>query len=402
MGAQGFELRRGSRRFVRAALLRRGSRSRSIQRARGGFALSLVLQVLLLPMIPSPLFSTPTLSWTKWSDLPNPIGLKGVYAGVTGGQLIAAGGSNFPVPQTQGGTKVFTRAIYSLPVSAGSSAAWQSHADALPVGLAEGASVTTEYGVVGVGGASAAGPVADAFLIAVKSEGGGVSLRSLPSLPDPSAMPAAAYLGGDVYVAGGENRGAVQSQFRRLNLAAALGQTPGVTWESLPSWPGPPRFGAVLATLKVGGRDRLVLAGGRIKSTPPVRQEDYLADVYGYDPEAGRWERLADMPHRALAAAVLRLDAGRLAVLGGSDGHSLDRLAELGPKYRLPSRIMIYHAASNEWLVDAGSMPTGTAGTAVVEMLDGGILIGGEYSPGLRIPHVLRATLARGSVQSAR
>ncbi|MBM3874977.1 MAG: hypothetical protein FJ382_14855 [Verrucomicrobia bacterium] len=353
-------------------------------------------------MMSSPLLSAPTLSWARWSDLPDPIGLKGVYAGVTGGQLIAAGGSNFPVPHAQGGAKTFARAIYSLPVAADPSAAWQSHADALPAGLAEGASLTTEHGVVGVGGAGAAGPVADAFLIEVKNEGRGLSVTSLPSLPEPSAMPAAAYLGGYVYVAGGENRGAVQSQFRRLNLAAARGQTPGATWESLPTWPGPPRFGAVLATLRVGGRDCLVLAGGRIKSTPPVRQEDYLADVYGYDPEAGRWQRLADMPHRALAAAVLRLDAGRLAVLGGSDGHSLDRMAELGPKYRLPSRIMIYQAASNEWLVDAGSMPTGTAGTAVVEMPDGGILIGGEYSPGLRIPHVLRATLTRGSAPSAR
>jgi N-acetylneuraminic acid mutarotase len=346
--------------------------------------------------------ASPTLLWERLPDLPDPIGLKGVYAGVSGGQLIAAGGSNFPVPHAQGGAKTFARAIYTLPVAAGPGAAWQSHADALPAGLAEGASVTTEHGVVGVGGAGAAGPVADAFLIEVKNEGRGLSVTSLPSLPEPSAMPAAAYLGGYVYVAGGENRGAVQSQFRRLNLAAARGQTPGATWESLPTWPGPPRFGAVLATLRVGGRDCLVLAGGRIKSTPPVRQEDYLADVYGYDPEAGRWQRLADMPHRALAAAVLRLDAGRLAVLGGSDGHSLDRLAELGPKYRLPSRIMIYQAASNAWVVDAGSMPTGTAGTAVVEMLDGGILIGGEYSPGLRIPHVLRATFARASVQSAR
>lgn len=369
---------------------------------RGRPSLRVVLPTLLLPMITTLSQASPTLSWERLPDLPDPLGLKGVYAGVTGGQLIAAGGSNFPVPHAQGGAKAFSRAIHSLPVAAGPGAAWQSHADALPVGLAEGASVSTEHGVVGVGGAGAAGPVADAFLIEVKNGGGGWRVRSLPSLPEPSAMPAAAYLGGQMYVAGGENRGAVQSQFRRLNLAAALGRSPGATWESLPSWPGPPRFGAVLAALRVGGRDRLVLAGGRIKSASPVRQDDYLADVYGYDPEAGRWERLADMPHRALAAAVLRLDAGRLAVLGGSDGHSLDRLAELGPKYRLPSRIMIYQAASNEWLVDAGSMPTGTAGTAVVEMPNSGILIGGEYSPGLRIPHVLRATLARGSAQSAR
>src|SRR5688500_9100712 len=50
------------------------------------------------------------LNWRRAADLPDPIGLKGMYAGVSGKHVVLAGGSNFPVPLRAGGRKVFHRA----------------------------------------------------------------------------------------------------------------------------------------------------------------------------------------------------------------------------------------------------------------------------------------------------
>jgi len=341
------------------------------------------------------------LKWERWPDLPDPVGLKGMYAGVSAGHLLLAGGSNFPVPRAQGGQKTFARALFVRPVASGAEGTWRVLEDVLPIALAEGASVTTEFGVVGIGGAGVAGAVSDAFVFSWR-DGVLGPWQKLPDLPVPSATPAAVYWQGQVYVAGGENRGLGQPQFLRLDLAAAVMRPGQVAWEPLPTWPGPARFGAVLAVLKVDGRDQLVLAGGRTKTTGPARQTDYLADVHAFDPVAGRWTVLAPMPHRALLATGLCLDEHRLAVMGGSDGHSLDRMAELGERYRIPDRIMIYDSRRAVWHVDGGAMPIGVVGAAVAALDRGWLVAGGEYSPSLRTAQVFHWKISGGRSEDAR
>lgn len=340
---------------------------------------------------PAVIASASVVTWERWPDLPDPVGLKGMYAGVSNGQILLAGGSNFPVARALGGQKSFSRALFSRAAAAGAAETWRIHENAFSVALAEGASVTTEHGVVCLGGVGSAGAVADAFVISWENGALG-AVRTLPNLPAPSATTAAVHWRGQVYVAGGENRGVAQTKFLRLDLAAALARPDRVTWEQLPTWPGPARFGAVLAVLTVGGRDQLLLAGGRTTANAPVSQADYLADVHAFDPVTQSWTSLGVMPHRALLATGLRLDAHCLAVLGGSDGHSLDRMAELGERYRIPDRIMIYDSRREAWRVDDGVMPVGVVGAAVVPLANAWLVAGGEYSPGLRTAqtHVLR------------
>jgi len=345
--------------------------------------------------------SASTLKWERWPDLPDPVGLKGMYAGVHHGHLLLAGGSNFPVPRAQGGQKTFARVLFSRPVAMGVEGSWCVFENALPVALAEGASVTTEHGVVGLGGAGAVGAVSSAFVLSWKNGEPG-PCQKLPNLPEPSATPAAVYWRGHVYVAGGENRGVGQARFLRLDLAAALARPDHVTWEELPTWPGPARFGAVFAVLSVDGRDQFLLAGGRTKTTGPASQADYLADAHAFDPVARRWTTLAAMPHRALLATALRLDENRLAVMGGSDGHSLDRMAELGERYRIPDRIMIYDSRREAWHVDDGVMPVGVVGAAVAELERGWLVAGGEYSPSLRTAQVFHWELTGRMTKAAR
>jgi N-acetylneuraminic acid mutarotase len=322
-----------------------------------------------------------------------------MYAGVNRGWIILAGGSNFPVPRSAGGTKSYSREIYVRPATAASRhVGWSVDRVTLPIGLAEGASVATDHGVACVGGQSSAGPVADAFILFWDGKGSTVRQRRLPELPAACANAAAVYWDGSVYVAGGESNGQGLAHFWKLDLAAAMAAPNDTAWKSLPMWPGPRRFGAVLSVLWVQKREQLFLFGGRTQAVGPAVLEDYLQDAYRFDPAAGRWTELGPMPHRALLAASMRLDASRVAILGGSDGHSLDRMAELGERYRIPDRIMIYDAEADRWSA-GGRMPIGVVAPAVVELDSGWLVAGGEYSPGLRTAQVYRVVLSSGQSQ---
>jgi N-acetylneuraminic acid mutarotase len=330
--------------------------------------------------------------WERQADLPGPFGWKGMYAGVSEGRVLLAGGSNFPIPPRDGGRKVLSRQILMRPIHAPRDEGWTVAEQTLATGRAEGASVSTEAGVVMLGGLAETGPVAEVLLLHWDASKGIVQTRPLPPLPAPLASPAAVYWRGQIFVAGGEQNGRGSDGFWSLDLKAALAGEPAGNWEQLPSWPGPPRFGAALAVLDVGEREHLFLLGGRAAAAGPVLT-DYLNDVYRYDPVARRWTSLSLMPHRAVLAGCIRVGASRLALLGGSDGHDLHRNADLGERYRLPDRIMLYDANSDRWSA-GGSMPLGVVAAAVVELGHDWLVAGGEYSPGLRTIEVYRARLA--------
>ncbi|MBI5381916.1 MAG: hypothetical protein HZA31_08455 [Opitutae bacterium] len=350
----------------------------------------------------SPVFAAAhgALTWERQADLPDPVGLKGMYAGVSQGWVILAGGSNFPVPRQQGGVKTYAREILVRRAEAPADAPWKRVAPGLPEGLAEGASVTTEHGVVIVGGCDARGPVNTVALLRWDESAGNVQRLPLPALPRALTSVAAAYCRGLLYVAGGDNGAGGTKDFFALNLAAALAGGAAGAWRDLTTWSGPARFGAALAALGPVGRERLFLFGGKIGSSSPAGQANYLADGHVFDPETAQWSTVAAMPRQALLAAVLPLTASTLAVCGGSDGHDLARMAELGERYRLPDGIMIYHADTDRW-EHAGQMPLGVAGAATVTLADRWLVIGGEPTPGLRTAQVQAARLVAAKAESS-
>ena len=180
------------------------------------------------------------LEWESATDLPDPPGLKGMYAGVSGQHVVLAGGSNFPVPQRAGGMKVFHRAIYVRPVDAPLSDPWTKADAELSVGVGEGASVTTEDGIVGLGGHDGVGPVASVILLKYDSSTRDIIRLKLPDLPVAVANASAALTADWIYVAGGEGRQGAQGTFWRLNLTAARASAARERWQSLRGWPGPP------------------------------------------------------------------------------------------------------------------------------------------------------------------
>lgn len=305
-----------------------------------------------------------------------------MYGGVSGDRVLLAGGSNFPVAQRAGGRKRFHAAIHVRAIDAPPDVGWTIAVETLPGGRGEGASVTALGGVIGIGGDDGAGPIADVFLLRWNPKAGQVELTALPALPEPAGNAAAAVLGSWLYVAGGMGRARSLAAFWRLNLAS-----PATGWEALPSWPGPPRYGGLLVPVSVAGGEALLWAGGI--EGPARSQADYLRDVYLHGPDPGTWRRVADLPRGAVLGAGVAAGAGRVLLLGGSDGHDFARMRELGAAYRVPHDVLRYDAAADRW-TRAGTMPLGLVGAAIVRTGAGWLVAGGEYSPGLRTPQVHR------------
>jgi N-acetylneuraminic acid mutarotase len=324
-------------------------------------------------------------TWREIDALPDATGRKGIYAGVSNGWIVLGGGSNFPVPLREGGTKTFHRSAYVRPLPIDADQPWQEVPDALAGPLGEGASVSVPEGIVGIGGHDGARLVATAFLLQFNPAARTLQTGPLPPLPAAHANLAATHLDGWIYAAGGETSAGASAAFYRLDLRRVLGGQEAIRWEVLPSWPGRPRLGCILVPVTTPGGARLLLAGG--VHAPAKSEEDYLADAHLFDPLTRTWRSAAAMPRPAVLPAALAIAASRIALFGGSDGHDFARMRELGERYRIPNDGFVYDAVADRW-VAAGRMPLGLVAPAVVKAGGDWLVAGGEYSPGRRTPRV--------------
>lgn len=329
--------------------------------------------------------------WSELEPLPDPVGLKGMYGGVSNGRILLAGGSNFPVPPRAGGRKTFHRAILSRPVPLAAAAQPWERAGELPEPLGEGAAVITPDGVVCVGGHDGSAPAARVFVLRWNPQRRAVEIQPLPDLPAGIANGAAAIFDGWIYLAGGEGPSGALGGFLRLELAPALADPKAVRWEMLPGWPGRPRLGAVISPVETGGGVRLLVGGG--VHGPARSGDDYLRDAFLFDPGTRRWTAAAPLPRPAVLPAVLRPGPAHVAVLGGSDGHDFARMRELGAEYRIPGDSFLYDGRAGRWS-PGPPMPIGLVAAAVVPLGAEALLAGGEYSPGLRTARCFTVRLA--------
>ena len=328
---------------------------------------------------------TPALHWRKLSPLPDPVGLKGMYGGVSESHLLLAGGSNFPLPARTGGRKQFHRAIYVQPLPLSEQAPWRVVTEGLPRGLGEGAAVTVDAGLACLGGHDGTQPIADAFVLRWESATEKVSIGPLPPLPSACANGAAVFANGHLYVAGGESAAGPLATLWRLNLKEGRAAAGVARWEILPPPPGRPRFGAIFVEVTTPSGPRLLYGGGLPGAAKS--QDDYLRDLWLFDPARQTWTGAAPLPRGAVLAVALRIAPTRALVLGGSDGHDFTRMKELGERYRIPADGLLYDATTDRWSA-TGTMPLGLVGAAAVSIDGEWVLAGGEYSPGLRTDQV--------------
>jgi len=150
--------------------------------------------------------------WTPLADFPEPLGVAGPFTGVHRDALIVAGGANFPKPVWTN-SKKWLDEIYVLPLLGNGK--WIK-AGKLPRKMAYGASVSTKFGLLCIGGNDSENTFDDVFLLnwnPVKEE---ISRIPCPSLPSPCSFGSAALIGSKVYVAGGQKTNDLSSAMKNF------------------------------------------------------------------------------------------------------------------------------------------------------------------------------------------
>ncbi len=315
--------------------------------------------------------------WRAFPEVADAEGFAGMYAGVSNGVLLAAGGANFPGKKPwEGGQKIWYDTVWMLDKLDG---AWRK-VGTLPTPRGYGVSISTDEGLLCIGGAEADAHVSDCLLLRWSESR--LKITNLPSLPGKCANFCGALLGEVVYVAGGIETPlstAAMKTFWALNLRKL-----NEGWKPLVPWPGAERMLAVAAVhegafyLMSGTSLR---AGGDGK---PVRT--YLKDTWKFVPDRG-WEKLADMPRATVAAPTpAPVLGGGVWVLGGDDG----ALVNFEPKSKhpgFPTTALRYDLSTGNWS-EEGEMKASLVTNPVTRWSGWYMMISGEQRPGVRSPAV--------------
>lgn len=326
----------------------------------------------------------PALHWSQLPPLPDPRGVGGPFAGVSGGALLVAGGANFPDKMPwDGGKKVYYGEVYALTSP---DARWQQ-VGKLPSALAYGVSITTQDGVVCIGGSDGEHHHKEVLLLMLTN--GLLTTHSLPNLPLPLASAAGAQVGSTIYVAGGSD---LPGELSALNhcYALELGQK-DPAWKTVEPCPGKPRILPVAAAL-LGG---FYLAGGAaLEQTNGRVVRTYLRDAWYYHPGQG-WQRLADLPKPCVAAPTPApsLD-GNFLLLGGDDGSRVG-FQPLDRHPGFPRTILAYDAKADAWR-KIGEAPAPRVTAPTVFWHNRFVIPSGEVRPGIRSPEIWTLSVGTG------
>ena len=321
------------------------------------------------------------LKWKLLEPIPDKLGVAGAYAGISDGRLLVAGGANFPtLPPWEGGSKVWHDRVWAMDFVSGE---W-SEAGKLPRPLGYGVSVSTERGLICLGGSDREKHYRECFLLRWTTAG--LRTESLPDLPQPLANAAGALVGQAIYVCGGTDAPDAMrptAALWRLDLSAR-----DPNWERLEDCPGGPRLLPVAA----GDSDSFYVFGGAdLKPRDDGKTERlYLRDAWTYNAANG-WRKLADSPVPIVAAPspAPLLSGGELLILGGDTGEHVG-FQPPGKHPGFSRQSLVYHPRLDEWRTLDEKSPVSRVTAPLVKGTTGWLLVSGEQRPGVRSPEVWR------------
>lgn len=357
------------------AAVTRGS-SPNLRRAAG------FLLVMLLQLVVANGAVGAEYAWQQLPALPDAEGFAGPYAGVAGGSLLVAGGANFPDARPwDGGAKVWYDTVFILDNPDGS---WRT-LGRLPRPMGYGVSVTTDAGVLCIGGSDATGHYADCFLL--KWDGQQLRVEDYPPLPSTCANMCGVLAGRTVYVCGGTETPTSTTALKTLWKLDLDHVDAG--WQTLPELPGP---GRLLPTAAYQSGKLYVVGGASLHADAdgkPART--YLTDGYSFTEKTG-WQSIQDLPRPAVAAPspAPAVGVSHFLLMGGDDGKFVD----FEPKTEhpgFPRDVLAYETVTDTWVV-VETLPKevhSPVTVPVVQWQDRWVLPSGEVSPGIRTPAVM-------------
>lgn len=331
----------------------------------------------------------PDLVWDTLPSLPDPVGVAGAFAGLSGGSLLVAGGAQFPErPPWEGGTKRWKDMVHIL-TPASRTGVWHRSIP-LPHPVAYGVSLTIPDGVLCIGGGDARSHFREVFLLRWDPALRRVVHRPCSPLPIPLAFMAGALLEDTAIVAcGAQAPGEQAASARVFALNTARPEEP---WRELPSMPGEPRILPI-----AGARDGAVYVFGGCALRPhgETTCRVYLRDGWKWRADSG-WQAVAPLPTPLAAgpSPAAALGESLLLVLGGDDGTRTGQPPAEHPGF--DGRTWAYDARIDAWM-DRGALPATHVTTPLVPVpgTDGDadeawLIPSGEVRPGVRSPIIRR------------
>ena len=373
-------------------------------------------------------------------------GVAGAFSGVHNDCLIVAGGANFPAAAPwDGGTKVYHDAVYAMVRKEGQ-VRWIPQSVKLPAKLAYGVTLSTEHGLICIGGESPDGeghvlPQKEVFVLTwdAATEEVGVSRKlmaegddpeeilPLPNLSVPLANMAATRYNDQVFLLGGQTPEGYSDRmwYLRLNRRIrAKGTNPNapnrLIWRDKPMFEQAKRSHCMALLQNDGIHDSLWLLSGRRKSAEG--KWELLTDVHKYNLQTGTWLNMGDirLPGEGvrcvMAGSAMPEGYGGIVIFGGADGGIFKKLEVDFPERIAAARaagdqqhaeslmesksgllkkhpgfskdILRYSALLDSW-ERVGSFPEGIPVTTSLVPWDGEVLlVSGEIRPGVRTANI--------------
>lgn len=176
--------------------------------------------------------------------------------------------------------KGFYNEVYATPLSSDTAFRWKQ-VGFLPVASAYGVTISTQKGLICVGGTTADGSISDVFLLSLQEDV--LVTDTLPSLPMTIDNMAGALIGDLLYIVGGNVNGVPSADMYSLDLSNM-----DKGWQKEPGVPGEPRVQPVCAAQ--GGK--LYVWGG-FAPAADGREATLSVDGYVYSPETRVWTSVA-------------------------------------------------------------------------------------------------------------
>jgi len=374
----------------------------------------------------------------EWEELPPlPLahgqsiqpGVSASFSGISNGALIVAGGCNFPdKPVYDGGRKKYYRDIFILEKKE-NEYSWSGGFN-LPYEAAYGATVTTDKGVVCIGGSNSDREIKEVLLLTWHPEKNALDIQSWPNLPFSMSQMAAALMGNKIYLAGGQSDGKLDNKFLSLDLSE-LGSEEFV-WKELPDFPGPPRLQPVGVVQNTAEEKRFFLFSGSSfadNKTDP----DILTNGLQYSPRTNKWIVTSEIDlkdgwkYSLHGASGVPVGTHHILFVGGvnyyifQDAWKHERLIKTALKegaiarydslnilrynyfthepdwYRFNKEIIVYHTISDTWSTPGTYPYPGPAGAPLIEWDNGWAVVNGELKPGVRSNRLFHGKLLQTS-----
>lgn len=346
-------------------------------------------------------------NWLNWSQMPlmpasggqaEPIGVAGAFVGIHNDAMIIAGGANFdkPYDKTQ---KQWHDDIWALEKD---SQKWLGGFK-LDNPIAYGASVSTKYGVVCIGGNDANQSYDSVFLLKWNSQSKTIEKSNLPALPSPCSNTAAAVIDDVIYVAGGQQDTSLFSamnNFWSMDLSK-ISEPNGLCWKQLPAWPGSQRAFNITAAQHNGKEHCVYVIGGRYLKAENDANWVAMNDIYQFSPSkyaAGKnaWKKCSNLPYPVHAVCGIDVGQSHILIFGSAIKPESINANDSNDTGCFKRDVLAYHTITDT-VIKVGLMPLSQVTTTAVKWNGDIVIASGEICPKIRTPQIWKANLLKTS-----